>query len=94
MKDIKLKLECDCGCLSELVITKFDEDNEVYTIGNKISGYNSAQEGFWWIIKHRLKFIWFILSGKEYFLYDIIVQKRDLVQFLKDALVEIESTVE
>lgn len=93
MKDtrLKLNLECDCGCQAELVIAELDEEAELYTVGNKIGGWYASQQGILWTIKHRLKFIWFILMGKEYFLYDIVVPKRDLVEFLNNSLKELDN---
>lgn len=90
MKDVKLNLECNCGCQSELVITEFDEESGLYTVGNKIGGWSASQQGILWTIKHRLKFIWFVLRGKEFYLYDIVVEKEDLVEFLNNSLKELD----
>lgn len=92
MKDtrLKLNLECDCGCQSELVITEFDKEAGLFTVGNKVSGWFSSQQGILWNINHRLKFIWFVLRGKEFYLHDIVVEREDLVKFLKDSLKELD----
>lgn len=81
MKEKKVIVECECGC-SILKFVK-DEDGYIY-IENYSSLFYERQESAFLILKKKLKFIWFILIGKEFSLYDLVITgKEDIDNFKK-----------
>lgn len=90
MNKKNIKIKCDCGC-SILTIAHEKEDNIVY-IEHYYNSFYGKQTGILTILKERLSMIWFIIRGKEFFLYDIIIQGDDIKEFkeyLKDLLEEL-----
>jgi hypothetical protein len=74
----EFNLECECGCETIRFIDYEDEDLGIEFM---VSSFYAKQEGIFWIIWHRLKAAWFMLSGKEFLLHDIILNKQELTNF-------------
>lgn len=76
MSCIERRIQCDCGCGNEvsveLVIRNSQDDCDV-SIRTVCSCFISKQEGPWRIFKRRLKAAWFMLTGQEYLLHDVIL---------------------
>lgn len=79
----------DCKCGTHLIkITSFNNEPEVY-IGMWSSNFCTKQKApLFSRIWDRLKLIWFVISGKEYLLEEIILDKND-VAHLEEALKQI-----
>lgn len=81
MKEKRVIVECECGC-SVLRFVK-DEDGYIY-VESYSSLFYERQESAFSILKKKLKFIWFILIGKEFSLYDLVITgKEDVDNFKK-----------
>lgn len=88
IKDRELFLPCSCGgCgivgLSYDVSDKADGDEYMY-----LSYYPNAwyeRQSIWRRIWKTIKMIWFILIGKEYLMFDIVLENKgiaDLREFM------------
>jgi hypothetical protein len=80
----KFYLECVCGCG---IFSVTGEDG--YTLLNyHANAFGEKQTNSWDIFKRRIKFAWSILRGKEFLLYDIILEEGKLQEF-KDFVAKI-----
>lgn len=74
-------IRCECGVETmEIQKERFGEANE-YFISISTQEFYSKQRGIMQIIKDRLKFVWFALSGKEYRLMELILTEEDFSKF-------------
>jgi len=79
----RFEIECDCGC-GRLAISKWNEDppeDEELFLSYSYPAFYSMQRGAWDIIKDRLQMIWFILRGKEFYLYELIIPRKQWDDF-------------
>ncbi|HCW04390.1 MAG TPA: hypothetical protein DGK91_07625 [Clostridium sp.] len=80
-------IQCDCGCLC-LEVGKFwenePEDKTLY-MSSWITMFHANQEGFWSRLKTRVKLLWKVLVGGDYFLHELIISGDD-VEELRDYL--------
>ena len=74
-------LSCNCGC-SIIKITK-DTDCDYYYLENYALSYHDKQKSLLYHIWNRIKLSFNILIGKEYMLYDIVVDKKDIFALAK-----------
>jgi hypothetical protein len=75
-----LLLQCDCGC-SMLNISQFEYGGDV-TISHYTSSFYSNQETLLDKFKDRIKLIWYIIIGKKYCFFDVIISdKADIEKF-------------
>lgn len=79
-KTIRLNCEDDCSIIQ---VSYFDGDDCVI-ISHFGSSFYERQEGFFYRLKKRILFAYNILRGKEYQLYDIIVQTEAMRKFLDE----------
>ena len=78
----KFLLDCDCGC-SILKFTKEEWDGDTwFSLQYYISGIHTG-ESFFSKIAGRIKAAWFMLTGKEYLLYDVLLTKERFVELQK-----------
>ena len=79
-------MSCDCGC-GIMKFTKYEEDSigiEYYA-----SSFYEKQYGVFNKLLHRIKIAWFMLIGKEFLLYDILVdidskKVKEMAEFFED----------
>ena len=82
-KDEKVVIaNCNCGCEEEIHIKRFDDDENYYLSLHECKFY-SKQNGIFKTIGHRIKSSWRILRGKEYLLCDLVLNKRELNEFIE-----------
>lgn len=84
MKDVVKLIECDCGCS----LLKFMEDDDLIYISHYALSFYSKQDGFWKNLAHKIRFLWAILIGKEFHLYEVIVKKEEFFKKMEDFLNE------
>ena len=74
---------CRCGCGNGLFVDfKFTEvDGDVY-VETVVPGFYAYQGGFIKCLFRRIKAAWFMLSGKEYVLHEIILDKEHWNRFV------------
>jgi hypothetical protein len=83
--DKTIILPCDCGC-GILKLTKFDDsdvsfDDMPYLFELYSSLFYEKQGNIFSLLWQRIKGAWFMLNGKEFHLYDIVVQKDKFKEF-------------
>lgn len=72
---------CTCGCGNGIIL-KADHDKDIGTSlqlvsNNFYSGCNNRKNS----IGEKLKRIWYIITGKEYCYFDILIDKDELQEF-------------
>ena len=77
----KFCFECSCGC-GELVFSQWKNDGIAF-ISYNIPAFYAYQRNLWEVIKHRTKIIWSILGGKEYSLYEIVIEDNETLKRFK-----------
>jgi hypothetical protein len=84
MKENKFNIECECGCAILSFADFTDEPNEKYIIMSHYgSTFAEKQMGVFETIKRRVALAWHMLTGKEYRLYDIVIEKEKFKEFKK-----------
>ena len=82
----EILVECDCGLEILRIIKYQDEYTEEYYIEVCEPHFYSKQDKtFWQKLKHKTKYIWYILLGKEYKLEQIVLNRKHIEQLI-DAL--------
>lgn len=75
-----LYLQCHCGC-SMLNISQFKDGGDV-AISHYTSSFYSNQDTMFDRFKDRIKLIWYIVIGKKYCFFDVIISdKADIEKF-------------
>ena len=81
-KTIFVRCEDHCG---NLTIDRWDEDDYTdYLLSYNVPAFSLLQPNSWDNFKEKLKFLWMILSGKEYRLYELILHKETFENFIKE----------
>lgn len=71
-------ITCGCGCMEGVSIHIDKEDGDFYCFGHLMdTQWNINQYGLFW----RLKKIWYILRGKDYYYSELIMNKKEFEQF-------------
>jgi hypothetical protein len=77
----ELLIQCDCGC----GILKLEKDIwqgiEELTISYNLPAFYAYQSPGTYSLKERLKLIWAAVTGKQYRLYEIIIDGKNLEDF-------------
>ena len=84
LKKIRFNSSCTCGC-GGIEYDFFTNDKDlVFSVYQ--SAFYAKQDGIFKTIWHRIKLAWFALIGKEYRLYEGLLDQEDIValrEFLK-----------
>jgi len=70
---------CDCYC-NIIAIDFIDEKDGCLYVSNYVSSFYEKQ-GILSNLANRIKLLWFILRGKEFSLYDVVIDKEMLQDF-------------
>jgi len=82
-----LFIECDCGCVG-LKLDKFWEDepeNDEMYMTFWIAKFYANQDTSWDRLKVKMKLLWRVLKGGDYFLQELVVTRKN-VEKMKDYL--------
>lgn len=79
---------CNCGCGSELHITRYidiDIPNTLteYYLSFHSSKFDEEQLGVFGVLKRRLKRAWYNLIGKDYLYMDIVMSESEFNEFVE-----------
>lgn len=87
------RLTCECGCGNGLDVYIRVQDipsSEDVAISTLCSCFMAHQDGIWETIKKRVRAAWLMLTGKEYLLHDIVVDRLMWKEMMKTMLEEME----
>lgn len=70
-------VECDCFCS----ILRFQEDEDGVYIDHYISSWYAKQNNIIDVLKYKIKMIWYIIQGKDFHLYDIVLNNESGEEF-------------
>ncbi len=73
-------IQCKYGCHNGLIFT-WEKDEESLWINVVESKWYSSQRGLLRRIKEKLRRLWFVLRGKEYSLFEMVVDGDKLEEF-------------
>lgn len=75
---------CGCGCVRGFVVNfKFAADEDEIFFSSTTSSFEAHQTGFFGRLKRRIRAAWFMLTGKEYLLHEVILTKAEFSRFLR-----------
>lgn len=80
MKENKYVTFCKCGCGNGIVLKADNEDEDLYLQIVSDNFYTMQSKGKM-SIKEKIKRIWYIIAGKEYCYFDILIGKDELQKF-------------
>lgn len=71
---------CKCGCRNGVVL-KFDNEDNEFSLQLVSDSFYFSQDKGKMTLKEKLKRIWYIIRGKEYCYFDILIDKNELREF-------------
>ena len=71
---------CKCGCGNGVVL-KFDNEDNEFSLQLVSDSFYFRQDKGKMSFKEKLKRIWYIIRGKEYCYFDILIDKNELQEF-------------
>lgn len=80
MKENEFVTFCKCGCRNGIVLKADNEDNDLSLQIVSDNFYTMQNKGEM-TIKEKIKRIWYIIRGKEYCYFDILIDKDELQEF-------------
>lgn len=80
IKDNSIIIECDCNTHS-IKLVKGDE-NEYYLNEYVHTFYSKQDKTFFNKLKFKLKYIWYILRGKDYLLEEVCLTHKDMTEII------------
>ena len=93
-KDNTFDTACSCGC-SFMRVSQWEDDEgfEEVSIGTFIPKFSSLNKSGWYKFTEALKMIWCIVRGKEYYLFDIVLNTKDQISAFKKAVASLNENV-
>jgi hypothetical protein len=91
----QIDVKCACGC-STLEITQWyekDKAQEVW-ISNKMRSINAYYHPGFYRFLERIKLIWAIIRGKEYYFYELDLNKKQQIVDFKNAVAKLDENIE
>ena len=79
-KEETFLLDCDCGC--SFLRFVYDEEWGML-LDHFVMSFYSKQQNIGDRIRNALKMIWCAITGKEFHLYEIVIDPKDLERFKK-----------
>lgn len=80
MKENEFVTFCKCGCRNGIVLKADNEDNDL-SLQIVSDNFYAMQNKGEMTIKEKIKRIWYIIRGKEYCYFDILIDKDELQEF-------------
>lgn len=80
MKEDEYITFCKCGCRNG-VILKFDNEDEELSVQFVSDNFYFRQNKGRMSFKEKMRRIWYIVTGKEYCYFDILIDKDELQDF-------------
>jgi hypothetical protein len=91
----RIDVECSCGC-STLEITQWYEGDvpESVWISHKMRSFDAYYHSGWERFKEGAKLIWAIIRGKEYYFYELDLNKKQQIIDFKNAVAKLDENIE
>lgn len=92
----EILVECECGLETMRVIKYKEQDTDIeeYYVEFLAPHFYTKQEKlFWQKIKFKIKYIWYILTGKDYLMEQIVLDRYNVEQLIQ-ALQELKDLEE
>lgn len=80
LKDNEYVTFCKCGCGNGIVLKADKEDDEL-SVQLVSDNFYFRQNKGGMSFREKLKRIWYIITGKEYCYFDILIDKDELQEF-------------
>lgn len=83
MENKEFIISCDCGC-GILKLVKYEMENPVpsdYVLEYYVSAFYENNRGVFHNFWHRIKGAVYLLLGKEFYLYDLLLQEDEFNKF-------------
>lgn len=80
MKENEFVTFCNCGCGNGIVLKADNEDEEV-SLQIVSDNFYIMQDKGKMSLREKIKRIWYIIIGKEYCYFDILIKKDELQEF-------------
>lgn len=80
MKANKFVTFCNCGCGNGVAL-RFDKEDDELSVQFVSDNYYTKQDKGKMSFKEKMKRIWYIITGKEYCYFDILMDKKELQEF-------------
>lgn len=80
MKENEFVTFCNCGCGNGIILKADNEDEEVSLQIVSDTFYIMQDKGKM-SLREKIKRIWYIIIGKEYCYFDILIDKDELQEF-------------
>lgn len=71
---------CNCGCGNGMVL-KFDKEDDELSLQLVSDNFYTMQSKNRMSLREKIKRIWYIIRGKEYCYFDLIIAKDELMRF-------------
>ena len=91
----QIEVKCACGC-NTLEITQWYEKGkpqEVW-ISNKMLSIDAYYHPGYYRLLERIKLIWAIIRGKEYYFYELDLNKKQQIVDFKNAVAKLDENIE
>jgi len=75
-----ITVKCECGC-SLLKIEKFDDD--LFFLSHYYSSFYNKQAPIFNRMTEKIKMVWFIITGRDYVLYEIALGRENTIKLQK-----------
>lgn len=83
LKGQSLIVNCNCGCGKGIEFRVNKDEDDYASLSLISSDWYANQLSGWDIFKEKIKKIWFILRGKDYYYSEIILNKDEWEEFKK-----------
>lgn len=80
MKENEYVTFCKCGC-NDGVVLKFDTEDDELSLQFVSDNFYMIQKKGKMSFREKMKRIWYIIIGKEYCYFDILIDKDELQKF-------------
>jgi len=95
VSDKEIFIDCSCGC-SVLKITQWEQDGDIddgdVYISHYITSWNAMQGSFIQRFLERMKILFTIARGKEYYFFDLILSSEEKVRKFKEQVARLDES--
>lgn len=93
-KKESFEVSCSCGC-SKVEISQYFENEkpqEVY-FSQYVRTSDKRYFHVWSNILEKLKIIWYVISGKNYYVFEVVLMKKEEIIKFKEAVAKLDENI-